>query len=95
MKATLIFEDRMRYPDGGIVEMRIWQLSKVDAERQHGLKYSLFYGFAGERIIGYDNERGKSDHRHYRDREEAYFFTTVDQLIADFIGDVKRERSGK
>jgi hypothetical protein len=58
-------------------------------------EYSLFYGFPGERIVGYDNERGKGDHRHYRTREEVYTFTTIDRLIADFIGDVQRERSGK
>jgi len=29
------------------------------------LKYSLFYGRAGSRIVGYDNERDKGDHRHY------------------------------
>jgi predicted transcriptional regulator len=24
----------------------------------------LFYGFPGNRLAGYDNERGKGDHRH-------------------------------
>ena len=94
-KATLLFEDRSTYPDGGILEMRIWRLPEADDERPHGLKYSLFYGRNGERIIGYDNERGKGDHRHYRDREVPYGFTTVEQLVADFIEDVERDRSGK
>jgi hypothetical protein len=95
MKATILFEDRMVFPDGAIVEMRIWRLPEVDAERPHGLKYSLFYGFQGERIIAYDNERGKGDHHHCRDREETYSFTTVTRLVADFIDDVKWERSEK
>ena len=73
-KATLVFEDRSVYPDGAILEMRIWRLPETDAERPHGLKYSLFYGRNGQGIIGYDNERGKGDHRHYRDREEPYAF---------------------
>jgi hypothetical protein len=42
----------------------------------------------GKRLIGYDNEAGKGDHRHYRDREEVYQFTTPEQLIADFLADV-------
>jgi hypothetical protein len=29
-------------------------------DRPHGLKYSLFYGRPGERIIAYDNETGKA-----------------------------------
>jgi hypothetical protein len=95
MKAKLIFEDRMVYPDGAILEMRIWRLPEYDAERPHGLKYSLFYGRSGERIVGYDNERGKGDHRHYRDREEPYLFSTVERMVADFLDDVERERSGK
>jgi hypothetical protein len=94
-QATLMFEDRSASPDGGILEMRIWRLPEADDERPHGLKYSLFYGRDGVRIIGYDNERGKGDHRHYRDREEPYGFTTVEQMIADCVDDVERERSGK
>lgn len=92
-KATLLFEDKMQYPDGAIVEMRVWQLPQTDAERPHGLKYSLYYGRAGVRIIGYDNERGKGDHRHYGKREVIYTFTTTEQLVADFIADVGHERS--
>ncbi|CAB3807838.1 toxin-antitoxin system TumE family protein [Pararobbsia alpina] len=87
-----MFEDRSVYPDGAILEMRIWQLPASDIERPHGLKYSLFYGGDGQRIIGYDNERGKSDHRHYRDREEPYAFSTMEQMMADFLDDVERER---
>ena len=94
-KATLLFEDRMVYPDGAILEMRIWRLPECDAERLHGLKYSLFYGRNGRRIIGYDNERGKGDHRHYGEREEPYPFTTAQQMVADFLDDVERERSGE
>ena len=91
-KATLLFEDRTVYPDGATLEMRIWRLPESDDERPHGLKYSLFYGRAGQRIIGYDNERGKGDHRHYGNREEPDEFSTPEQMVADFLDDVERER---
>ena len=91
-KAILLYYDKADYPDDEIVEMKIWQLPEPTAERPHGLKYSLFYGRAGERIIGYDNEAGKGDHRHYRNREESYDFQGPEQLIADFLADLKRER---
>ena len=90
-KAVLLYRDRAALPDGGIVEMTIWRLPAADPERPHGLKYSLFYGRAGERIVGYDNETGKGDHRHYREREEPYAFTDVETLVADFLADLRRE----
>jgi Family of unknown function (DUF6516) len=91
-KATLIYHDKARWPDGSILEMTIWRLPSESPERPHALKYSLFYGREGERIIGYDNEAGKGDHRHYRGVEDVYVFTSVDRLIADFISDVEKER---
>jgi Family of unknown function (DUF6516) len=91
-KAILLFRDKANYPDGAILEMTIWQIPERTAERLHGLKYSLYYGRSGERIIGYDNEAGKGDHRHYRDHEEAYEFITPERLIADFLADVENER---
>lgn len=91
-KATLIFKEKVVFPDGAILEGVIWQLPKRSDERPHGLKYRLYYGRSGQRIIGYDNERGKGDHRHYYEKEFDYSFTTVEQLIADFMEDVRRER---
>lgn len=43
-------------------------------------------------MVGHDNERGKGDHRHLQDKEEPYIFTTPEQLIADFLADVRRLR---
>lgn len=80
--------------DGCIIEIRIWRLPAVSSERPHGLKYSLFYGRPGERIVAYDNEAGKGDHRHLREREEPYRFTSMEKLMADFERDVARERGG-
>ena len=71
--------------------MVIWKLDRPDPDRSHGFKYRLFYGRKGQRIVGYDNEKGKGDHRHYRGREEPYVFTTVGRLIEDFNADVKKE----
>lgn len=96
-KAALMFEDKTIYPDGAILEMRIWRLPEANVERLHGLKYSLYYGKNGVRLVAYDNERGKGDHRHYTSHatnvEEAYVFTTAAQLVADFMMDVARIRS--
>lgn len=93
--AELIFRDKFIYADGAIREMTIWKLPGIDAERPHGLKYSLFYGFPGSRLIGYDNELGKGDHRHYEKTEVAYKFSSVEQLVTDFETDINRLRSLK
>ena len=92
MKARLLFRDKFVYADGAIREMTLWRLPTADSERPHGLKYSLYYGEQGERIVGYDNERGKGDHRHYRDREEKYRFESVEKLVQDFRDDIAEER---
>ena len=37
----------------------------------------------------YDNERGKGDHRHIGEKEFAYVFVSVEQLLDDFENDVQ------
>jgi Family of unknown function (DUF6516) len=94
MKAQRIFYDKAVLADGSIVEMTIWQLPRASVERPHGLKYSLFFGRDGKRIVGYDNERGKGDHKHLGDVETRYRFVSVEQLVADFLADVERANGG-
>jgi hypothetical protein len=89
--ASLIEDRKSVLESGAIIQIRVWRLPRPTHERPHGLKYSLFYGQPGERIIGYDNEAGKGDHRHYRDREESYIFVNLAKLIADFEADIRKE----
>lgn len=92
MKAVLAFYDKQVLPDGAIVEMKIWQLPRTVRGSAHKLKYSLFYGYPGNRLVGYDNEPGKGDHRHVEGKEEGYAFSTVERLVVDFLADVRRLR---
>jgi hypothetical protein len=92
MKATLIFQDRFEYADGAIIEMTIWRVGKPVQGSEHFLKYSLFYGYPGRRVIGYDNERGKGDHRHFGQNDAPYNFVSPEKLVSDFFGDVRRLR---
>jgi len=95
MKAIRAFYDRAEYPDGAIVEMSIWIVPVSVPGSSHAFKYSLYYGYPGRRVVGYDNERGKGDHRHVGNREESYRFSSVEALIADFLSDVKRARGAR
>ena len=92
MVTKLLFRDKFVYADGAIREMVIWRLPELDDERPHGLKYRLFYGTSDKGIVRYDNERGKGAHCHYGNIEEAYTFSTVEQLIQDFAADIERDR---
>jgi hypothetical protein len=95
MKAELLFHQRIDYDDGAIVEMVIWRVPLPVLPSTDGLKYSLFFGRPGMREIGYDNERGKGDHRHFKGVETVYAFSTIEQLMADFWSDVRALRGGK
>jgi len=95
MKAALIFRLKHEMDDGAIVEMVIWSVPQSVAGSRHGFKYRLYFGKGGKggkRIVGYDNERGKGDHRHVPGRESRYRFTSPDKLIADFLADVEKAR---
>lgn len=92
MKAKLVIRERIVFEDGAILEMRVWRVPASVPPSNHLLKYSLFYGRPGERLVAYDNERGKGDHRHYGAHEEAYRFTSVEQMLMDFRNDVERIR---
>jgi hypothetical protein len=92
LKARLLFHQRIDYDDGAIVEVKLWRVASLVPPSRHGLKYSLFYGRPGVREVGYDNERGKGDHRHFQGAESAYAFSTVEKLMADFWTDVRALR---
>jgi hypothetical protein len=90
--AALIFHRKRVFEDGAIAELRHLLVPNAVRGSGHSFKYSLYYGRHGERLIGYDNEAGKGDHRHYGVHEEKYEFTTPEQLVADFLADVRRLR---
>ncbi len=94
MKAKLIHRERIVFDDGSFAELAIWQLPSRLSPSEHDLKYRLSYIVDGERVVGYDNERGKGDHRHFKGREGAYKFQSVEKLVADFIRDVEDLRGG-
>ncbi len=94
-KATKIFQRRIEFPGNCILEGVIWLLPETPVlGSKHLYKYRLFYGCESKRDIGYDNERGKGDHRHYGEYQEFYLFSTPDKLLEDFFADVMKLRAG-
>ena len=57
------------------------------------LEIERLYGDNRQRIVGYDNEHGKGDHKHLGALEFRYKFESVDKMIADFLHDVERMKN--
>lgn len=94
-KATLIVDTKTVLQDGRILQRKIWQLPQPEPGRglcNPGWKYRLYCGMNGRTIVRYDNETGKGDHRHVgsQEREYPYVFTSLAQLLTDFVRDVER-----
>ena len=75
-------------------EMVVWRVPTPVPPSDHGFNYRLVCVVGGKRVLGFDNERGKGDHRHEGDHETPYQFTGVEQLVADFIEAVTQWRLG-
>ena len=90
MKAVLLFQEKRTETSGVIMEMTIGRVPSPVPPPTHGLKYSLFYGRAGRRIVAFDNERGTGDHMHVDGVERPYHFTTAEQLVSDFLAEVAK-----
>ena len=69
--------------------MVVWRVPEPVPPSDHAFKYRLVFVRAGKRVVGYDNERGKGDHKHVGGRETTYRFVDVDTLLADFLRDVE------
>lgn len=87
MPATPILSDKQAF-GAGFVEIIVWRVPKPVPPSGHPFKYRLVYVVQGKRMVGYDNERGKGDHRHVDDRETPYQFVDIPTLLRDFWQDV-------
>jgi Family of unknown function (DUF6516) len=92
MKAELITRFKDVTPEGGVIELVVWRVPQPVPPSSHGYKYRAAYVLNSVRAVGFDNERGKGDHCHIAGRERPYAFTTVEQLVEDFIAAVAAAR---
>jgi hypothetical protein len=90
MKAELLVRTRIAVAEDAFAEFVLWRVPLPVRGSPHGYKYRLALVEDGVCTVRYDNETGKGDHRHIDGREEAYRFTTVEQLMADFLDEVEK-----
>lgn len=92
MKAERIFDERVVFGDRDFAELVAWRLPTPVPPSAHRIKYRLAYVVDGVRVVGFDNERGKGDHRHEDGIETHYPFRGVAALVEDFIAAIEAWR---
>ena len=90
-RATALLLEKVVDEGGNILELVIWSVPTTPTSPS-GLRYRLAFVRRDEEtpVVLYDNHPPKGHHGHFERIEEAYAFTDVDQLLADFTADVRR-----
>ena len=86
MTAFPILNDKKAF-GAGFVQLVVWQVADPVPPSVHRFKYRLVYVVSGERVVGYDNERGKGDPKHIGGKQLPYEFRDVLGLLEDFWND--------
>jgi Family of unknown function (DUF6516) len=92
MPSQLITRFKNVGPEGDVIEAVVWRLTEPVPPSEHPFKYRLVWIKDGQRIVGFDNERGKGDHCHLDGKEVAYKFFDIDKLFADFTREIAKRR---
>lgn len=94
-KAGKPLDVRTVLEDSCILALQLWRVPSPVPPSTHSFKYALFYGRPGERVVLFDNEHGKGDHKHILEVETTYESTTPDKLVEDFEATVRAVQQGK
>ena len=90
MKAVELVHTRIIYSEVAFAELVLWELTTPLRGSSHRFKYRLAYVVHGECVLRYDNEAGKGDHRHARGKEYKYSFHSLENLLSEFRGEIRR-----
>jgi hypothetical protein len=88
--AIRLISTKRVYADGLIVRAVVWWLPELLPPSRHRYRYRLFCDRPGERVVAFDNERGKGDHKHVQGAESPYPFTTLEKLLEDFAASIEQ-----
>lgn len=93
MGAILLRREKYIDVDGDLVELVLWQVPR-SGTYPDGVRYRLTFLLAGTKkpAVLYDNHHPKGHHRHRATAQIGYTFTTMDQLLKDFLAEVQRTK---
>lgn len=89
MKAVLLLRERHVLTETAFVELVVWQVPQPVPGSAHDFNYSLALVVDRDRVVRYDNQAGKGDHKRLYSAESTYRFVDVATLQADFWADVE------
>ena len=92
MEAELLLRERWVLTEDSFAEIVIWRVPERVPGSKHDYKYRLALVVDDRCVLRYDNEVGKGDHKHVGDKQAAYEFKSLDQLVTDFRRDVDAMR---
>ena len=88
-----MLSERRAIGEDRFAELVIWRLPQPAPGSTHSYKYRLAFVVAEQCVLRFDNESGKGDHKHIREIEVPYVFTSLPQLIEDFLQEIASWRS--
>jgi hypothetical protein len=92
MAGRLIIHEKWVTNEGDLVEIKVWTVDKSGSFPE-GVKYSMVFVHEGQRVLCFDNERGKGPHEHYFGRETPFEFKDLQHLLNKFEKSVEIVRS--
>jgi hypothetical protein len=95
-RAITILREKVIDEDGNLLEMAISRVPGT-ATRPRGVRYRPAFvpPAADAPAVLNGNHAPKGHHRHVGGSEERYIFVGVEQLLADFMADVRRVTGDK
>lgn len=95
MRANLLIHNKKPLSHYEFIEIKVWEITE-DKNFPEGVKYSMVYIRKDKnkfnRILGFDNEKGKGHHMHLYDKEIKIEFNGWKDLLKQFYKKVEKLR---
>jgi hypothetical protein len=85
MPAEPLLDERHVLSEAAFVELVVWRVPVPVRGSHHEFRYRLALVVDGDCVLRYDNEAGKGDHRHVRNKEHEYRFKSAEQFARRFL----------
>ena len=96
MPARPVIHEKWVTNGGDLLEIKVWSVDR-SASFPEGVKYSMAFIHGDERVLGFDNERGKGHHEHRLGRESIMEYRDLTHMLRKFeksIDEVRGELYG-